>query len=105
MVQVTAVGDLLVAQTLVRARDDGGDDIIKSVVASGAHVGVQDDLLAACEARLEGAGLFERKHEGKGFGRREAVEMPPAYEIVVVARPAGALVLRIAQHPGGAVTF
>src|SRR5262245_7472409 len=74
-------------------------------MASGSHVGAQGDLLAGCEARLEGARLFERKHEGKGFGRREAVEVPPAYEIVVVARPASALVLRIAQHPDGAVTL
>src|SRR5262245_10846663 len=58
MVQVTAIGDLLVAQAWVRARDDGGDDVIKSVVASGAYAGAQGDLLGACEARLEGARLF-----------------------------------------------
>src|SRR5581483_10341106 len=86
----------------VAARDHRGRDQIGARALAGIDLGAQMDGLAARQALLPGVGARRRDHEGEGGMRRERVEMAPADEALVLAPPAGVLVLRPGDDAGGA---
>ena len=101
MIEMAGIDDLLIAAA---AGDDRGRDQIGARLPPRIDVRAQPDRLARPQPRLPGAGAGGGDHEGEAGMRREGVEMPPAQQGLVVAIPAGTLVLRPGDDPRRAVT-
>jgi hypothetical protein len=102
MIEVAGVGNFLFLQPGVRAGNCRGDHFVVPGVLAGFHERMQQDRLAVSKPRLHRAGRPERHHEAERLHRRERFQVAPADEAVVIARPRGPLVLRVAHDSGGA---
>src|SRR6185436_15459087 len=93
VVEMAAEDDLLLAQ--LRPRHRRRHELVCARLLPRADDGMHADGLVPREPLLQRARGFERDHERERLHRREGLEMSPADEVLVLAVPRGALVLRV----------
>src|SRR5262249_14620839 len=71
VIEMATENDLLVFKPGIGAGDGCSDDLVVSRVLPGADHGVEADLFSVGQTIAQGAGGFERDHEGEGLGLRK----------------------------------